>query len=85
MVEQNYEPAASIGISCFLEPCRELYKDGFKILDFGCGAGIVSNFISLRLKDFKYVGLEPKSEHGIERIAIAKKILDDKRVEFWLY
>lgn len=78
----NYEPDASIGISCFLEPSREEFKDGFTILDYGCGAGIVSNFISLRLNDFNYIGLEPKNEHGAERIDIAKNLLNDNRVKF---
>jgi SAM-dependent methyltransferase len=78
----NYEPEASIGISCFLEPCRDKFRDGFSILDYGCGAGIVSNFISLRLESFKYVGLEPKSTHGNERITIARQLLSDPRVQF---
>lgn len=78
----NYEPDASIGISCFLEPCRQNFKDGFKILDYGCGAGIVLNFISLRLNKFQYVGLEPQSEHGAERINIAKNLLSDDRGNF---
>jgi 2-polyprenyl-3-methyl-5-hydroxy-6-metoxy-1,4-benzoquinol methylase len=78
----NFEPDASIGISCFIEPCRNKFKDTFSILDYGCGAGIVSNFISLRLDNFKYVGLEPKNIHGSERITIAKQLLNDKRVEF---
>jgi 2-polyprenyl-3-methyl-5-hydroxy-6-metoxy-1,4-benzoquinol methylase len=78
----NYEPDASIGMSCFLEPCRNEFKNEFKILDYGCGAGILSNFISLRLDKFTYVGLEPNSPHGVERINIAKTLLDDNRVEF---
>lgn len=78
----NYEPDASIGISCFLEPCRENFKDGFKILDYGCGAGIVLNFISLRLNNFYYVGLEPENEHGAERIKLARRLLTDIRGNF---
>lgn len=78
----NYEPDASIGMSCFLEPCKNQFKNEFKILDYGCGAGILSNFISLRLDNFNYVGLEPNSTHGIERIDIAKTLLQDSRVKF---
>jgi 2-polyprenyl-3-methyl-5-hydroxy-6-metoxy-1,4-benzoquinol methylase len=78
----NYEPDASIGMSCFLEPVRENFKEGFRILDYGCGAGILANFISLRLKNFSYVGLEPSSQHGLERINLAKHFLNDSRVHF---
>tara|TARA_Y100000004_G_scaffold126608_1_gene142528 strand:- start:1479 stop:2207 length:729 start_codon:yes stop_codon:yes gene_type:complete len=78
----NIEPLASIGMSYFLEPCREKFKDGFVVLDYGAGAGILCNFISERLEDFKYYGLEPYSEHGIERISLGKDIFKDSRVTF---
>jgi len=78
------EPLASIGMSCFLEPVRDLFKEGVSILDYGCGAGILANFISERLKDYTYYGLEINSEHGIERLDIAKKYLTDNRNYFGL-
>ena len=78
------EPLASMGMSCFLEPVRDLFKEGVSILDYGCGAGILANFISERLKDYTYYGLEINSEHGIERLDIAKKYLTDDRNYFGL-
>ena len=78
----NVEPAASIGMSCFLEPVRQQFQDGFKILDYGCGAGILANFISNRIDSFTYVGLEPNNQHGNERIAVGKKFFNDERVTF---
>jgi SAM-dependent methyltransferase len=76
----NIEPLASIGMCCFLDTSKDKFKDGFSILDYGCGAGILSNFISERLSDFKYYGLEPNSVHGVERINLGKNLFKDDRV-----
>jgi len=73
------EPHASIGMCSFLEPVNS-FENGFKILDYGCGAGVLANFISARLNDFTYYGLEPLSAHGIERITIGQRLLNDPRV-----
>lgn len=78
----NTEPLASIGMSCFLDAVREDFKEGFKVLDYGCGAGILGNFISARLQNFTYYGLEPNTLHGNERIGLAKQCIDDKRFTF---
>ena len=78
----NQEPLASIGMSCFLDAVREDFKPGFSVIDYGCGAGILSNFISARLQDFKYVGLEPDSQHGWGRIALGERYFKDPRVSF---
>lgn len=76
----NIEPLASIGMSCFLDPCKSKFIDNFSVLDYGCGAGILSNFISERLLNFTYYGLEPYTNHGIERINIGKSLFNDQRV-----
>ena len=78
----NTEPLASIGMSCFLDAVREDFKEGYKVLDYGCGAGILGNFISARLQNFTYYGLEPDTQHGHERIGLAKQYLTDKRFTF---
>lgn len=78
----NIEPLASIGMSCFLDAVREDFKEGYKILDYGCGAGILGNFISARLQNFTYYGLEPDTQHGHERIGLAKQYLTDERFTF---
>lgn len=76
----NIEPLASIGMCCFLDGTKDKFKEGFRVLDYGCGAGILSNFISERLSNFKYYGLEPKSNHGLERINLGKQFFNDPRV-----
>ena len=76
------EPLASIGMSCFLDAVKPKFKDGISILDYGCGAGILSNFISSRLNQFTYVGLEPNVIHGTERINLGKHYFNDPRIKF---
>ncbi len=78
----NIEPLASIGMCCFLDASKSKFKEGFTILDYGCGAGILSNFISERLTDFTYYGLEPNSQHGFDRIDLGKRYFNDERVFF---
>ncbi len=78
----NTEPEASIGMSKFLDPNRNAFTEGFGIVDYGCGAGILANFISARLNDFYYLGLEPDTKHGRERIEIAKSYFNDPRTNF---
>jgi SAM-dependent methyltransferase len=80
----NTEPLASMGMCCFLDPSRDKFTEGFSILDYGCGAGILSNFISERLSEFSYYGLEPNSQHGLERITLAKSNFTNKRLFFGL-
>ena len=76
------EPAASIGMSCFLDAVRDEFVEGFSVIDYGCGAGILANFISGRLQDFNYYGLEPNSAHGMERIKLAHNYLADSRCTY---
>jgi len=78
----NEEPLASIGMSYFLEPIKNKFNEGISILDYGCGAGILANFISERLNNFYYYGLDTNSNHGKERISIAKNYLNDPRLYF---
>jgi SAM-dependent methyltransferase len=78
----NIEPLASIGMSCFLDAVQDKFIDGFSIIDYGCGAGILANFISSRLQNFKYYGLEPSGTHGSERLDLAKHYLVDNRCQF---
>ena len=78
----NYEPLASIGMSCFTDAVRDDFKENFSIIDYGCGAGILSNFISQRLDNFNYFGLEPSTGWGPYRIEVGKKYFNDKRVNF---
>lgn len=78
----NIEPLASIGMSCFTDASRDNFKENFSIIDYGCGAGILSNFISERLDSFKYFGLEPNNNWGSDWIERGKKYFNDSRVNF---
>jgi len=78
----NIEPLASIGMSCFTDASRDDFKENFSIIDYGCGAGILSNFISERLDSFKYFGLEPNNNWGSDWIERGKKYFNDPRVNF---
>jgi len=80
----NYEPLASIGMSCFTDAIKDKFKEGFKVVDFGCGAGILANFISERLSNFTYYGLEPANGWGPDRISLGKSTFNDPRVNFGL-
>ena len=76
----NIEPLASIGMCCFLDASKDKFKEGFSIIDYGCGTGILSNFISERISNFEYYGLEPNSSHGNQRINLGKNLFKDSRV-----
>ena len=78
----NYEPLASIGMSCFTDAIKDKFKEGFAVVDFGCGSGILANFISERLDNFTYYGLEPANEWGSSRIELGKQTFNDARVNF---
>ena len=76
------EPLASIGMSCFLDAIKDKFKENFSVLDYGCGAGILANFISERLENFTYYGLEPNTDHGISRLELGRKFFNNSNVNF---
>jgi SAM-dependent methyltransferase len=78
----NIEPLASIGMSCFTDAIKNDFKENLSIIDYGCGAGILSNFISERLDKFTYFGLEPSTGWGPQRIETGRKYFNDPRVNF---
>jgi len=75
------EPGASICMSSFARTMGKNFKEEIKLLDYGCGAARFCNFMSRRLKDFTYYGLEPNSEFGRDSIETAKKFFGhDSRI-----
>jgi 2-polyprenyl-3-methyl-5-hydroxy-6-metoxy-1,4-benzoquinol methylase len=58
IVGSDEEPLASVCMASFAYAMESDYKEGMKILDYGCGSARFSNFLSMRLKDFTYIGLE---------------------------
>lgn len=80
---QREDLITQMGMASFLEGVKKDFKEGFRVLDYGCGAGALGNFISERLEDFKYWGLEPSSGQGGGRIQTARDAFgNDSRVEF---
>jgi SAM-dependent methyltransferase len=73
IVGTDKEPDASLCMASFANAIGDKYKEEMKILDYGCGSARFCNFLSKRLKNFHYIGLERfESEWG--RICINKAI-----------
>jgi SAM-dependent methyltransferase len=83
IVGTDDEPRASLCIASFINAMGEKYKEGMKIMDLGCGSARVSNFLSKRLKNFHYIGIE-KSKSTYTESCINKAIElfgNDDRIE----
>jgi len=63
----------------------EYFKEGMKILDYGCGSVRYANFLSEQFKKFKYYGIEIKggSSAGELMNVVAPKFVD-KRIKLGL-
>lgn len=82
VVGTDKEPDASLCLASFAEAMGSKFKEGMKVLDYGCGSARFANFLSLRLKDFQYFGLERKeSNWGVLCVNKAIELFDgDSRV-----
>jgi SAM-dependent methyltransferase len=82
------EPLSSIWCACLSEAMGPRFREGLRILDYGCGAGRYCNFLSQRLKHFEYFGVEKRGStfrHGEKSIRVANKIFrHDRRARFGL-
>src|SRR5438105_3164612 len=80
------EPLSSLWCAALAEAMGDRYGEGMKILDYGCGYARFFNFLTGRLKDFTYYGLEaPDSAtgHGQRCIHFAKTSFGaDRRGKF---
>lgn len=64
------EPTASQWMSALSEAAGDGFREGMIVLDYGCGSGRYANFISRRLRNFTYYGVEPilaGPKHGMNR------------------
>ncbi len=73
---KDYQCPEEIGIGSRIEPFNTQwltgqvkafgphFKEGLRLLDYGCGICRFANFASQFLKDFTYVGLELNNKHG---------------------
>lgn len=82
IVGTDQEPKASLCMASFANAMGDFYKEGMKILDYGCGSARFANFLSQRLQNFSYIGLERKeSDWGVSCINKAKELFEnDPRV-----
>jgi len=90
-VKEKYLPISSIledievsvCLASFAYTMKSNFREDMKILDYGCGPGRLCNFMSKRLKNFTYYGIEPKSIYGKSCIDKAKILYkNDKRANF---
>lgn len=70
---------ANVWMSTLIEPLEDKFCEGMKILDYGCGNGRISNFLSGRLRNYTYYGVEPQGQPGID---VAKQKFSDPRHYF---
>src|SRR5258708_1881971 len=77
------EPWSSVWLASLCEGLGPSFSEGIRLLDYGCGAGRLCNFISQRLRDFHYFGLEPATHFGEMGIGFANDNFGaDPRVSF---
>lgn len=60
---------------------KHIYEH-ISILDYGCGYGRLSNYLSEKLNNFSYFGLEPNYAGGPQHIGDALKYFNDPRNRF---
>lgn len=68
------EPDSSIAMAAFCEPVADLLVPGVTVLDYGCGAGRLANFLSGHVQPFTYIGLERLGEHGARSLQAARSL-----------
>lgn len=80
------EPLSSIWMASLSEAVGEHFREGFRVLDYGCGAGRYCNFLAQRLNKFEYYGVEKRGSafrHGEKSIRVANRMFrHDRRAQF---
>lgn len=59
-------------------------SEGMVIMDYGCGNGRLSHYLSKRLEGFTYYGIEVDSDHGRAMVEFARTHFSDPRTSFGL-
>jgi SAM-dependent methyltransferase len=57
-------------------------KEDLVIVDCGCGNGRLAHYISKKIDNFEYIGIEVSSPHGEEMIDFARENFADERTSF---
>lgn len=66
-------PGNEFWYAVLLSMSGKFFKDGLTILDYGSGNARLANFISSKLKNFNYYGLEPDKSPHIESSPLYNK------------
>jgi SAM-dependent methyltransferase len=77
--EKTDDPLYSKWCSALTEP---YLKENMTILDYGCGCGRLANYISSKLENFTYYGLEPSWGMGPQGNECAKANYTEPRTHF---
>src|ERR1051325_11130442 len=82
----DQDPLSSIWMASLSEAAGDCFREGLRILDYGCGVGRYCNFLAERLDRFEYYGIEKRGSsfrHGEQSIRVANRIFrKDPRAEF---
>jgi SAM-dependent methyltransferase len=82
------EPHSSVWLASLSAAMNDGFRDGMRILDYGCGTGRYAHFLRQRLRRFDYYGLEKAgslASRGERCISVAKAVFaDDDRCRFSL-
>ena len=80
------EPFSSIWLASLSEAAGQHFREGLRVLDYGCGAGRYCDFLDQRLENFGYYGVEKRGSslrHGEKSIRVATRIFrHDRRARF---
>lgn len=75
------EPESSLWCASLSEPIGKRFKEGLRVLDYGCGCGRYANFLSRKLRTFTYYGPDVRNEVGSIDQCL-QTFGNDKRVRF---
>jgi SAM-dependent methyltransferase len=82
------EPESSMWLTNLSIAMEEYFTEGITVLDYGSGIGRYADFLTKKLKKFKYFGVEKpnsKNAHGEKCIMISKKIFRySRKIHFGL-
>ena len=82
------EPDSSLWMSSLSEAMGEYFKEQMIVLDYGCGSARYGNFLSYRVKDFEYYGIDETKFNAQSQRFIISSIKPENIIvldtELWL-
>jgi hypothetical protein len=77
------EPRTTRYFETYFDALGPVFKEGIGILDYGCGCGRLANYVSAKLDEFSYWGVEQDNDFGRWSIEYGARLFEhDPRV--WL-